>query len=223
MTALTLTLMNSSDFKLDCRNITPNNLAGLTIDAIKKLALNQQKNAPQLADYFLVTGSDTNNIIFKNTNNQLDYIGHKMSVGSITIEGNCGDFLGANMQGGSIVCQGNVGDRLGDQMRRGMILIDGNAGDYCASRMIAGTIAVYAHVGQMAAFGMKRGSLLLKNKPQLIATLQDCGQQNLPFMQILLQSFKHLPSKFADFNINRVHKFSGDLSCDGRGEILISC
>ena len=221
MTALTLTLTQTPEFKLDCRNITPNNLAGLGLAAIKNLALNTQKNAPKLADYFLVTGTDSNHIVFKNTNNQLDYIGHKMSIGSIVIEGDCGDFLGANMQGGHIICQGNTGARLGDQMRRGLILVDGNAGDYCASRMIAGTIAIYGHVGQYAAFSMKRGSLLLVNQPQLMVTMQDCGAHMLPFMQILLRSFMDLPSKFAHLKVSKIQKFAGDLSCDGRGEILI--
>ena len=102
-----------------------------------------------------------------------------------------------------------------------MILINGNAGDYVASRMFAGTVGIFSQVGQYAGFGMKRGTLLLRHQPKILVTWQDCGAHNLPFMHILLQSFKGLPSKFASLSLSRVHKFAGDLSVDGRAEMLI--
>ncbi len=221
MTALTLTLIKTPATKLDCSHITPTNLAGLSLDAIKSLPLNAQKNAFKVADYFEVTGTDNNTIIFKNTHQHLDYIGYKISAGCIIIENDCGDFLGANMQGGCIICQGNVGHRTGDQMRRGLILIDGNAKDYVASRMIAGTIGINGNVGQHTGFGIKRGTLLLRHQPILMATWQDCGSHSLPFMKILSDSFKSLPSKFASLQISKVRKFAGELSVDGRAEMLI--
>ena len=155
-----------------------------------------------MADYFEVSGSDNDNIIFKNPSEQLDFIGHKMAHGSI-------------------ICQGDVGDRVGDQMRRGLILIDGNAGDYCGSRMVAGTIGVYGNVGKYVGFGMKRGTILLKNKIDFHVTIQDCGTHNLPFLSLLFQSFKTLPSKFNTLKNQRVQRFAGDLVCNGNGEILV--
>jgi formylmethanofuran dehydrogenase subunit C len=131
------------------------------------------------------------------------------------------DFIGQKMSHGSIICQGDVGDRLGDQMRRGLILIDGNAGDYCGSRMLAGTIGVYGSVGKYAGFAMKRGTILLKNKMDFHATIQDCGVHNLPFLALLFQSFKPLPSKFNQLKNLRAQRFAGDLACNGNGEILV--
>jgi formylmethanofuran dehydrogenase subunit C len=221
MTALTFKLKSKPAFKLDCSRLTPCGLAGLSPSQIKNLNLLNSKNSPKVADYFVISGDDTQNIIFKNSNTQLEYIGHKMAHGSITIEGDCGDFIGANMQGGSIVCTGNAGDRVGDQMRRGLILIDGNAGDYCASRMLAGTIGVYGNVGKYAGFGMKRGTILLKNKTDFHATMQDCGTHDLPFLALLFQSFKALPSKFSSLKRQRAQRFAGDLACNGNGEILV--
>ena len=221
MSALTFTLKSNSAFKVDCRRLTPNTLADFTLTQIKNLSLLNTKNSHKVSDFFEVSGENSQNIIFKNTNNQLDYIGHKMTSGQIIIEGDCGDFLGANMQGGTIVCQGNAGDRLGDQMRRGLILIDGNVGDYCGSRMIAGTIGVYGNLGKYAGFGMKRGTLLLKNQANFHATIQDCGTHTLPFLALLFQSFQTLPSKFSGLNNQRVQRFAGDLACDGNGEILV--
>ena len=221
MSALNFTLKSKPIFKLDCGRLTPNGLAGLNIAQISNLSFTSAKNSSKVADYFEVSGHDSQNIIFKNSNIKLDYIGYKMISGQITIEGDCGDFLGANMQGGSIVCTGNAGDRVGDLMRRGLILIDSNAGEYCGSRMLAGTIGAYGSVGQYVGFGMKRGTILLKNKTNLHATIQDCGTHDLPFLALLFQSFKALPSKFNTLKNQRVQRFAGDLACNGNGEILV--
>ena len=202
MTALIFTLKAKPAFKLDCSRLTPNGLAGLSLTQINNLSLTNSKNSPKVSDYFEVSGSDSENIIFENPSKQLDFIGQKMSHGSI-------------------ICQGDVGDRVGDQMRRGLILIDGNAGDYLASRMVAGTIGVYGSVGKYTSFGMKRGTILLRNKTDFHATIQDCGTHDLPFLALLFQSFKTLPSKFSHLKNQRVQRFSGDLACNGNGEILV--
>lgn len=151
-----------------------------------------------------------------------------MAGGILHIHGNVGDFLASalpgdkkGMKGGLVLITGNAGDRVGDQMRRGIILIEGNAGAYCASRMLAGTIGVLGSVGEYVGFGMRRGTLLLFSQPKLHATIQDCGSHTLPFLSLMFKSFKALPSKFADINRNRVHRFAGDLANDGKGEILV--
>jgi len=229
MTAITFTLKKNPAFKLDCSRLTPNNLAGLSTEQIKNLQLLFTKNSPKVSDFFDVSGDDTKqksdeaakNILFKNSSSLLDYIGHKMTQGQITIENDCGDFLGANMQGGNIICSGNTGDRVGDGMRRGLILIDGNAADYCGSRMIAGTIGVYGKVGKYVGFGMKRGTILLKNRANLHATIQDCGAHTLPFLALLFTSFKPLTSVFNKMTSQRVQRYVGDLACGGNGEILV--
>jgi formylmethanofuran dehydrogenase subunit C len=221
MTALTFTLKSNLANKLNCGRLTPNNLRGLSITEIGNLKLSIAKNSLKIADIFEVSGKDTENIIFKNSSPQLDFIGHKMSSGSITIEGDCGDFLGENMQYGNIICQGNAGDRVGDGMRRGLILIDGSSGDYCGSRMIAGTIGVYGNTGNYTGFAMKRGTILLNNPANLHATIQDCGMHTLPFLVLLFQSFKPLTTSFNRIKTLRVQRFAGDLACNGNGEILV--
>ena len=228
MSALTFTLKSTLAFKLDCRRLTPNVLADLSLSQIKNLSLLNTKNSHKVSDFFEVSGENSPSIVFKNTNDQLDYIGHKMTSGQITIEGDCGDFLGANMQDGTIICQGSVGDRVGDQMQRGLILIDGKVGDYCGSRMIAGTIGVLGSVGKYTGFAMKRGTIILKkpvsaltNHSNFHATIQDCGTHTLPFLALLFQSFQTLPSKFSGLNNQRVQRFAGDLACNGNGEILV--
>ncbi|MES2635720.1 MAG: formylmethanofuran dehydrogenase subunit C [Pseudomonadota bacterium] len=221
MSALTFTLKDSFTYSIDCRHLTSNNLANLTVEQIENLSLLNTKNSAKIGDYFDISGTDSNHIIFRNTNMQLNCIGHQMTYGQISIEGDCGDFLGRQMRGGSIICHGNSNDRVGDQMRRGLILIDGNAGDYCGSRLIAGTIGVFGSVGNYVGFAMKRGTILLTQTPKLHATIQDCGMHNLPFLALLYKSFQALPTKFKNISSLHVQRFAGDLACNGNGEILI--
>ncbi|MES2500790.1 MAG: formylmethanofuran dehydrogenase subunit C [Pseudomonadota bacterium] len=221
MSALTFTLKDSFTHSIDCRRLTSNNLANLTAEKIENLSLLNTKNSAKIGDYFDISGTDINHIIFRNTNMQLHCIGYQMTYGQISIEGDCGDFLGSQMLGGSIICHGNANCRVGDKMRRGLILIDGNAGDYCGSRLIAGTIGVFGSVGNYVGFTMKRGTILLTQTPKLHATIQDCGTHNLPFLALLLKSFQALPTKFKNISSLRVQRFAGDLACNGNGEILI--
>ena len=201
MSALTFTLKAKLNFKLNCSKLTPNNLAGLSIEKIAKLTFGNSKNSPQVANYFDISGNDTNNIVFKNTSSHLDFIGANMSQGKITV---CGD----------------TGDRLGDKMRRGVILVEGDAGDYAGSRMIAGTLGILGKTGAYTGFAMKRGTILLTQSPSLHATLQDCGAHDLPFLSLLFKSFAE-NSQFAKLASTRVQRFAGDLSINGNGEILI--
>lgn len=158
------------------------------------------------------------------------YVACEMKNGYLEIEGNTGDFLAAalpgnkqGMQGGTVLVKGNVGERAGDNMRRGTLLIEGNAGDYCGSRMIAGTIAVMGQTGRYLGYAMRRGTLLLWHRPHQSATFNDCGVHTLGFLPILFASFRPLQSKFAtqSATFNRVHRYVGDMSELGRGEVLV--
>jgi len=201
MSPLTFTLKTKLDFKLNCGKLTPNNLAGLSSEKIAKIKLGNSKNSPQVADFFNISGTDTQNIVFKNSSAQLDFIGASMSQGKITV---CGD----------------AGDRIADQMRRGVILVEGNAGDYAGSRMLAGTLGILGKTAAYTGFAMKRGTILLTQTPQLHATIQDCGTHNLPFLSLLFKSFAENP-QFAKLASTRVQRFAGDLSVNGNGEILV--
>lgn len=221
MSALIFTLKPTITHQVDCRFLTSNNLANLTMSQIESLSLLNTQNSPKIADYFDISGNDTNHIIFRNIHQKLNYIGHKMTRGQISIEGDCGDFLGSQMRGGTIICHGSTSDRVGDQMRRGLILIDGNAGDYCGSRLIAGTIGVFGSVGNYVGFAMKRGTILLTQTPKSHATIQDCGIHTLPFLALLFTSFNGLTTRFNTIKNLRAKRFAGDLACNGNGEILV--
>ncbi len=154
-----------------------------------------------------------------------------MCEGTILVEGNCGEFAGGalpgdrqGMCGGTLLVRGNIGDRAGDHLRRGHILVEGNAGAYCGSRMVAGTIVVLGKTGLKPGYAMKRGTLLLCEIPeQLPSTFNDCGEHNLGFLPLLINSFATLDTRFAELcNGNcRVRRYAGDLAVDGKGEVLV--
>ena len=156
--------------------------------------------------------------------------GCAMRAGDLAIEGNAGDFLGGaltgerqGMRGGRISVQGDSGDRAGDLMRRGTILIGGNTGDYCASRMVAGTIIAIGQCGRHTGTAMRRGTLITSNKPaSLPATFNSNGIHSLSFLTLLRQQVATLAgfSGLTEMGVE-VERWVGDLSCDGKGEILI--
>ena len=158
------------------------------------------------------------------------YAACEMKNGYMEISGNTGDFLASalpgnrqGMKGGTVLIKGNVGERAGDHMRRGILLIEGDAGDYCGSRMVAGTIAVMGQTGRYLGYSMRRGTLLLWNKPQILATFNDCGVHTLAFLPLLFASLRKYDSKFASpaLTFNRVRRYGGDMAELGRGEILV--
>ena len=217
MSALTFTLKNNIDYPIDCRLLIPDLLKDKTNAEIQSIEIGKHT----VADLFDVSGDDAKQVMLKNTNKQLHYIGHQMKEGLITIDGDVGDYLGAAMQGGILICKGSAGERAADLMRRGILLIEGDAGEYCASRMRAGTVGVMGKTGAHLGFGMKRGTLLLAQTPLEQATWLDCGIHTLPFLNILYQSFQQLDSKFATIKQNRVKRYMGDASGMGKAELLI--
>jgi formylmethanofuran dehydrogenase subunit C len=151
--------------------------------------------------------------------------------GSLRIEGDAGDFLGAalpgehqGMRGGMVIVGGNAGDRVGDHMRRGVVLIHGNAGAYCGSRMGAGTIAVLGGLGVLPGYAMRRGTLLFKNAPShLPVTFNDCGEQHLAVLNLLLRAWAGVDPAFVKAwpAGAPVRRLVGDLAGGGKGEILL--
>lgn len=218
MRPLIFTLKSNVTQPIDCRVLTPNNLAGKDLDEIKALQLD---NFHRVDDVFDLTGDVADQLIFKQSQPLLHHIGYQMKSGQITIEGNAGDFVGAAMQGGVLLCKGNVGERAGDTMRRGILLIEGDVGEYCASSMKAGTLGVLGKTGARLGYGMKRGTLLLAQAPATQATWLDCGSHTLPFLNILYKSFETLDSTFAALTQMRVQRFVGDVSGLGKAEILV--
>jgi formylmethanofuran dehydrogenase subunit C len=156
----------------------------------------------------------------------------EMHGGAIEIGGSAGDLLGGaqpgsmrGMGGGLVVVRGGAGDRIGDRMRRGTIIVEGSVGAYAASRMIAGTVVVLGPTaGPYPGFGMKRGSLILRGRPdRQLPTFGDCGRHDLGFLSLLWRSLGGRSRRLDELATGptTVRRLAGDRAVGGKGEILL--
>jgi formylmethanofuran dehydrogenase subunit C len=154
----------------------------------------------------------------------------EMRGGRLTVAGNCGDFAAGalagdmeGMTGGTLTVHGNAGARLADRMRRGLVLVGGNAGDFAASRLVAGTIGIAGQLGAHYAYGMRRGTLLLAQRPTSVPpTFTEGGRGFDVFWALLVRSLAGEIAPFSQWRAAGLpRRYAGDVAVDGRGEILV--
>lgn len=169
MSALTLTLKSALQQNLNCSALTPDHLAGKSAAEIAAMPLTHGRHPLLAGDIFDISGSDTQQLCFKNANDKLDYIGANMSGGSIIIEGDAGAYLGAGMKNGNIRCIGNAAAFAACGMRGGLLTIEGNTGDFLGAGaegmrkgMLGGTVIVKGNAGDRAGDQMRRGLILIE-------------------------------------------------------------
>ncbi|WP_233856092.1 formylmethanofuran dehydrogenase subunit C [Paraburkholderia sp. HD33-4] len=152
--------------------------------------------------------------------------------GRVAVRGDSGDFAAGaltgdmeGMSGGTLTIHGNAGARLADRMRRGLVLVGGNAGDFAASRLVAGTVGVAGQLGAHYAYAMRRGTLLLAQRPEPLPPLTFTGGGHGfdVFWSLLIRNLATEIAPFSQWRADRLPvRFTGDLAVDGRGEILIA-
>jgi formylmethanofuran dehydrogenase subunit C len=160
------------------------------------------------------------------------FTGCEMHGGRLTVRGDSGDFAAGaltgdmeGMSGGTLTIHGNAGARLADRMRRGLVLVGGNAGDFAASRLVAGTVGVAGQLGAHYAYAMRRGTLLLAQRPEPLPppTFTGGGHGFDVFWSLLIRSLAAEIAPFSQWRADRLPvRFTGDLAVDGRGEILVA-
>lgn len=175
MNTLSLTLNQTLQHSINCSALTPDHLNGKSITEIGNIALNHGNSQVSVKDLFEIktnyasTQHDALHIYFKNTSDQLDYLGANMASGMMTIEGDAGAYLGFNLKNGEIHCLGNTGAFAACNMVEGLLLIDGNAGDFLGAGseglrkgMRGGTVIVKGNAGDRVGDQMRRGLILIE-------------------------------------------------------------
>jgi formylmethanofuran dehydrogenase subunit C len=165
MTQLTFTLKQPLSHSVDFSQLTPDLLKGLSISQIGSIALSNHC----VSEIFEITGSDTENIVFKNSSQFFDNIGKNMTSGNITLEGDTGAYLGFGLKNGTIHCKGNAQAFAACNMVSGLLKIDGNTGDFLAGAssglrkgMRGGTVIVKGNAGDRVGDQMRRGLILIE-------------------------------------------------------------
>jgi formylmethanofuran dehydrogenase subunit C len=169
------------------------------------------------------------------------FTGREMRGGRLTVAGSIGDFVAGalpggmeGMTGGTLIVAGHVGARLADRMRRGTVLVGGDAGDFAASRIVAGSVGIAGRPGAHYAYGMRRGTLLLLQRPERVPPTFTAAGRGFDvfwslFTRALAAECGAAPAAmaaalegFAALNARKLpQRYAGDLVVYGRGELLI--
>ena len=165
MNQLTFTLKQALTHAINCAQLTPDLLKGLNVSQIGAITLSNQL----VSDLFEITGSDTDNIVFKNSSQFFDNVGKNMTLGSITLEGDAGAYLGFGLKNSTIHCKGNTQAFAACNMVSGLLKIDGNTGDFLGGAsaglrkgMRGGTVIVKGNAGDRVGDQMRRGLILIE-------------------------------------------------------------
>lgn len=169
MSALTFTLKQPTEQRIDMSPLVCQKLEGLDVNAIAAIELQNGKSRHRVDELFQITGTNHQEIIIANSTNKLDFIGKELDGGSIRVQGDTGAYLGMQMKSGTINVSGNAGLYAACEMKNGLLQIDGDAGDFLGGAlpgnkqgMKGGTVLVKGNVGQRAGDHMRRGQILIE-------------------------------------------------------------
>ena len=167
--ALHLTYSASPSVPVEVEGITPDSVAQLVLDEIRRQQVFVGNTKAELGELFQVAGNPNEQVIHWHGDlSGVHWIGAKMGSGQVHIHGAAGRHVGSEMSGGSIVVHGDAGDWVGAEMRSGFIHVHGDAGHlvgaaYRGSRrgMLGGTILIDGSVGNELGHTMRRGLIVI--------------------------------------------------------------
>ncbi|OUR65712.1 formylmethanofuran dehydrogenase subunit C [Methylophaga sp. 42_25_T18] len=169
MSALTFTLKNAPAQRIDCSPLTPDALADKSAAEIAALELVIGNSSARVDSLFEISGEDSTNIQIENSTDKLDFVGHNMTSGRISVAGNVGAYLGHFMEGGELEVTGNSGIYTGCEMKDGQIKVNGNTGDFVGGArpgykngMTGGTVIITGNSGDRTGDHMRRGMILIE-------------------------------------------------------------
>jgi len=164
----------SGAIPVEADSVSPDRFLGLSATEVAALPAFYGRRQVTLGDLFEIEGANADDIRVGGDLRAVKKIGHGMSRGQITIEGDVGPHVGAFMSGGEIVVQGNAGDWLGAHLRGGRIVVHGDASHFVGGAYSGeprgasgGVIVVRGSAGREAGGRMRRG---------LIVVFGDCGE-----------------------------------------------
>ena len=169
MSALTFTVKHETSQRVDMSPIVCQLLKEMSVADIAAIELQNGKRKVRVDELFELSGTDTQNILIKNSFAKLDFIGKELENGSITVQGDTGAYFGMGMRSGVLTAEGNVGLYAACEMKNGLLTINGDAGDFLGAAlpgnkqgMKGGTVLVKGNVGQRAGDHMRRGTMLIE-------------------------------------------------------------
>jgi formylmethanofuran dehydrogenase subunit C len=154
--------------------ITPDRLAGLSLDAVKGLAVTADERPAELGELFSISGDTAGSVLECHGDfSRVHSVGAGMAEGTIRVTGNVGRHAAEGMRGGRLEVAGDAGDWLAAELSGGEVMVEGSAGDNVAGALPGsdhglrgGVVVVMGDVGRLAGQRMRRG---------IVAVGGDCG------------------------------------------------
>ena len=229
MKEIILTVKKTLSIPVECSEISPNSFAGKTLDQIRAIEAWEGNRRNRLEDIFHVkeegnTAAEGLTVRIVGDASRIRKIGHRMTEGSIAVEGNAGMYLGEEASGGSIKVSGNAGAWLGSRMKGGTIEVKGNAGDFVGSSyrgstkgMKGGTIIVHGDAGTEIGCWMRNGTIRIKGSTGMFPSMhmsngtvhieKDClGRAGAQMTGGKVIIGGYLPAILPSFNIEEVRE-----------------
>ncbi|MGR8950165.1 MAG: formylmethanofuran dehydrogenase subunit C [Gammaproteobacteria bacterium] len=177
MNIVALTLKVDDKFRIDCRELLPENLCALNAEEIaqRKILIGSgatQKPISELFDISVEPAESVGESCLKlhNTNTQLHHVGAGMSGGRILVSGDVGDYVGHGLNNGEVIVNGNAGDFVGSGQADGLIHIKGSVGNYAGGAadtemqgLKGGTLVISGTSGQYLGYKMRRGIIVAQD------------------------------------------------------------
>jgi len=157
------------------------------------------------------------------------HAGEGMRGGALLIEGSAGAHLAAPLTGeshglnrGTILVRGETGAMAGFRLRRGTLVIVGDAGAGAGTAMLAGSLFVFGRLGEGAGALMRRGTIVALRTHRPLPVFLPAGRSRWPWLRLYYDALEAAgvalpPGARAGVYARHV----GDVSSEGRGEILI--
>ena len=179
MKEIILTIKRELCLPVEASEISPDKLAGKSVNEIESTKIWEGNKQLSLNDIFNVSekpnDSDESTIRIVGNAAKIRKIGYRTSSGSVIVDGNAGMYVGEEMSGGSILVTGDVGSWLGMKMKGGRIEVKGNAGDYVGAGyrgttfgMKGGTIIIQGNAGNEVGCWMINGAIRIKQNAGLL-------------------------------------------------------
>ncbi len=173
---------------IDLAGITPDRLAGLPGDAVRRLPIRADERPCELGDVLGVSGDTDDGVLecrgdfrrvhhvaagmhsgtVRATGSVGRHAGEGMTGGRLDVAGDAGDWLAAEMTGGHVVVAGSAGDNVAGGLagsdhglRGGVVIVAGSVGGLAGQRMRRGILAVGGSCKESAAFEMRAGTILV--------------------------------------------------------------
>lgn len=181
-------LRAKTNVPLEVEGITPDTTRGKSLAEIEKLEVFEGNVKTHVGEFFTVSGdAGDESHEWEGDLAGVHWIGAKMQIGRIVVEGSAGRHVGSEMRGGEIHVRGDASDWVGGEMHgglihvrgqaghlvgaayrgsargmtRGTILIGGDAGSEIGHSMRRGLIAIGGNIGDLAGLNMLAGSIFL--------------------------------------------------------------